>query len=126
MKSTCLFIPPNFPSFKDPVGGNVYYDHFLLASRLFQAVVAVSNISAFGGIHVRSLNANSFIIENKGHSPSRGKLSNAIAIIKHLGVLIWAMKKHNTDIICAHGIRWSGFLGAIVAGLFRKPFFLSL
>jgi len=124
MKSTCLFIPPNFPTVFDPIGGNVYYDHFRLASILFRSVVVVSNTSSFGGLHVRNLEANSVIIEDKNQRAQAGKVRSAFAIIKQFVVAGYAIKKYDLDVIYAHGIRWSGFIGAIMALLFRKPFFL--
>lgn len=117
----CLFVPPCFPKY-----GNVYYEHFVVASEIFNSVIVLTNLSRIGRITPKVLRNNSIIYEGKENRDHFRKIDTLIMLLNYLIEAKYIIKKHHIDLIYAHGIKWAGFISAIIAKLFNKPLILFI
>lgn len=125
-KLSCLFIPTNYPSAGDPFGGIIYVPHLNIACSVFQKVAALSNMYRTKGVEIRRLAGNAVLYEGASAARSLGKIDTPVMIMKSLLRGLRSIRACGIDIIVAHGLRWAGFIGALLSSFTRRPLLLFI
>lgn len=120
----CLLIADHLPTARRPFGGIALDHHVKLASSIFGTVHALANCDYPVGVISRQVATNVTIYEGQRPFFIKGK----IATIAILGAFVYRglslIRNHKIDVVIAHGIKWAGFVGAVVSLITRRPFFL--
>ena len=125
-ESTCLIIADSLPLPGCTGTGVIFQQHIALTAKIFKSVSVIANFDKSRGVRKHQLAPNLTLYEGVKMLRMPVRLRQIAALLTYIYRGLRVMRQQRSDIVVAHGIRWAGFIGAVIALLGRRPYYLVI